>query len=43
MEKMCDTKMVLRGIVKNDLQKDVLKYIAPYFNINVKNIELQKV
>ena len=43
MGKMYDTETVLRGIVKNDLQKDILKYIAPYFNINVKNIELQKV
>jgi hypothetical protein len=43
MEKMCDAKIVVRGIVKNDLHKEILKYIAPYFNINVKNIELKKV
>jgi len=42
MEKMYDIGMVIRGIVKNDLQKEVLKYIAPYFNINVKNVELKK-
>ena len=43
MEKMYDIGIVIRGIVKNDLNKEILKYIAPYFNINVKSIELQKV
>jgi len=43
MEKMYDIGVVIRGIIKNDMNKDILKYIAPYFNINVKNVELQKV
>jgi len=43
MEKMYDAETVIRGIVKNDLRKEILKYIAPYFNVDVKNIELQKV
>jgi len=43
MEKMHDAGSLIRGIVKNDLRKKILQYIAPYFNINIKNIELQKV
>ncbi len=43
MDKMYDAETVIRGIVKNDLRKEILKYIAPYFNVDVKNIEIQKV
>jgi len=43
MERMHDAGSLIRGIVKNDLRKKILQYIAPYFNINIKNIELQKV
>jgi hypothetical protein len=43
MERMYDAETVIRGIVKNDLRKEILKYIAPYFNVDVKNIEIQKV
>ena len=43
IEKIYDAETVIRGIVKNDLRKEILKYIAPYFNVDVKNIEIHKV
>jgi len=40
--KMYDIGVVIRENIKNDMNKDILKYIAQYFNSNVKNVELQK-
>ena len=43
MNEMHHADLVLLGIVQNNLRKEILKYIAPYFNIDVKNQNLQKV
>jgi len=43
MENMNNAGELIRDFVKNDIRKKILQYIAPYFNLDVKNPNIQKV